>query len=454
VTRENEAFSHKEPCEKTDCQVCRLRRQFVLPKEILEASKNKQLVIFAGSGVCTEGRLVFPTTLYEEIKRDLGIRDAIDFPELMSELCRKYGRKELIRRIKHRLDYMKWFPEVYRWATRFHKELSTIPYIQDIVTTNWDDLFERQCDATPIVSPEDFAAFSDVSGRRVFKIHGSITSVGSIVATKEDYDKSYESLRTGTIGHALKVLLASKVVVFVGYSLQDEDFNKLYQTLNDETQGLLPKSFLVTLNENANATVTSLNMNTTPIGTDATYFVQTLKEALVNSKLMIPDERFDGIQKALTRVYEEHLKPCSLDVHSHPETIFTMYYQDGLIHAFEHIIGTKNSGKLSDEQYVSHLIHSYEKTQKDFLDAKRYGDVAYIEGYKNGLLYFVFDDKERAGLPMYYLFGCKEEIKDFKRYKKLAKNANRLDESAYALAKEIAAQIHEEGVDFHHTPFL
>jgi len=249
MTRETESFSHREPCEKTDCQICSLRRQFVLPREILDALAKKQLVIFAGSGVCTEGRLVFPRTLYEEMRGDLGIRDAIDFPELMSEFCRRYGRKALVQRIKHRLDYMKWFPEVYHRATRFHKELSTIPHVQDIVTTNWDDLFERECDATPIVSPEDFAAFSDVSDRRVFKIHGSITNIGSIVATREDYDKSYESLRTGTIGDALKVLLASKVVVFVGYSLQDEDFNRLYQTLNEEMQGLLPKSFLVTLNE-------------------------------------------------------------------------------------------------------------------------------------------------------------------------------------------------------------
>jgi hypothetical protein len=100
------------------------------------------------------------------------------------------------------------------------------------------------------------------------------------------------------------------------------------------------------------------------------------------------------------------------------------------------------------------LIGSYAKTQKQFLDAKRYGDVAYLEGYRNGLLYFAFDDKQRASLPMYYLFGCKKGIKDFKTYRKLAKNADKLDESAYAIAKKIAAQIHEEGVEFHHTPFL
>lgn len=446
---------HEEVCQNTDCEICRLKRQFVLPKEILTAVVKKQLVIFAGAGVSTEGRKVFPTTLYEEIKNDLGIQDsAINFPNLMSEFCRKRGRRALIQKIKHRFDYMKMFPEVYRWATRFHKELSTIPYIQDIVTTNWDDLFERECDATPVVTPEDFAAFSDVPSRRVFKLHGSINNVGSIVATEEDYRRSYENLATGIIGSALKVLLASKVVVFVGCSLQDEDFNKTYQILNTEMRNLLPKSFLVTLNENANATLNSLNMNTTPIVTDATYFIHTLKGALVNDKLMIPDERFDGIRTALIRVNEEHLKSTSLELRSHPEAIFPIAYQDGLSHAFEHILGRRNSGNLSNEQYVSRLIDLYEKTQKDFLDAKRYFDVAYIEGYRNGLLYFVFDDKQRSSLPMYYLFGCKEKIRDFEQYTKLAVNAYKLDESAYALARKTADRVHEEGVELHHVPFL
>jgi NAD-dependent SIR2 family protein deacetylase len=147
-----------------------LSKPFLLPKEILDAAVKKQLVIFAGAGVSTEGRRVFPTTLYDEIKRDLGMQGStsISFPALVSEFCRKFGRRALVQKIKHRFDYMKMFPEVYRWATRFHKELSTVPYIQDILTTNWDDLFERECDAMPVVTPQDFAAFSDLPSRRVF----------------------------------------------------------------------------------------------------------------------------------------------------------------------------------------------------------------------------------------------------------------------------------------------
>jgi hypothetical protein len=124
------------------------------------------------------------------------------------------------------------------------------------------------------------------------------------------------------------------------------------------------------------------------------------------------------------------------------------------MHAFEHILSRKNSGKLSNEPYVIQLMDHYKTTQKEFLDAKRYVDVAYVEGYRNGLLYFVLDDKQRSSLPMYYLFGCKEEIKDFKHYTKLAKNARKFDESAYALATKVADQFNEAGVEPHHIPFL
>jgi phosphoglycolate phosphatase-like HAD superfamily hydrolase len=244
------------------------------------------------------------------------------------------------------------------------------------------------------------------------------------------------------------------VAVFVGYSLQDEDFNRIYQLLNDDVQGLLPNSFLVTLEENASATLKSLNMNTTPIVTDATDFVRAFKGALVNRKLMIPNERFDGIRTALTKVNEEHIKLCSLDIRTHPEAIFPIAYQDGLAHAFEHILARKNSGHFSYEPNVSHMIHLYEKMQKEFSDADRYGDVVYVEGYRNGLLYFVFDDKQRSGLPMYYLLGCKEEIRDFEQYAKLAMNAYKLHEKAYVFARKTADLIQEEGMELHHVPFL
>ena len=329
----------------------------MLPKEIVDAAENQKLAIFAGAGVSTEARGVFNLTLYDDVRRELkiGSKKRISFSDLMTLYCTRKTRRVLLHKIKSRFDYMKLFPEIYRDATRFHTELSTIPYIQEIVTTNWDDHFERECDAAPIVTPDDFAAFSDIPGRKVFKIHGSVTNYGSIVATAEDYRACYRHLRTGVIGSVLKVLLSSKTIAFVGYSFQDEDFGRVYRLLNREVRQLLPSAYVVTLDENAKATLASMRMNITPIVTDATFFLATLKAQLVKKKLMLPDERYSGLRTAYDTVFEAQNNIFPIDPRSHPENIYSLVYQDGLMHGLEDVIGSRKSGRFSDEHTLMHM---------------------------------------------------------------------------------------------------
>jgi NAD-dependent SIR2 family protein deacetylase len=428
----------------------------MLPEEIVNATENQRLVIFAGAGVSTEARGVFDHTLYENTRREMkvGSEKRITFPDLMSLYCRRKSRRMLLHKIKRRFDYMKLFPEVYRNATRFHRELSTIYSIQEIVTTNWDDHFERECDATPIVTPDDFAVFSEIPGRRVIKIHGSVTNYGSIVATAEDYQSCYRRLRTGVIGSVLKVLLSSRTVVFVGYSFQDEDFRRVYRLLNREVKQLLPSAYVVTLDENAKATLASMRVNITPIITDATFFLATLKAQLVKRKLMLPDERYRGLETAYENVTEAHHNILGIDARCHPENIYALVYQDGLMHGLEDVIGSEKSGRFSDGHMLMQMIRTYELLKKKYLAAGNYWEVAYIEGFMNGLVYLLSSNKKTPKLPLYYLFGT-GDITNLRDYRKLARHARNLHKSAYSFAVRVVAnRIHTEGVSLHHTPFL
>ena len=49
----------------------------------------------------------------------------------MSRFCpdRPDGRQRLLERILARLRYVESFPELYQQATRFHRELSTLFYV-------------------------------------------------------------------------------------------------------------------------------------------------------------------------------------------------------------------------------------------------------------------------------------------------------------------------------------
>ena len=254
LNNRNNKTHDQENCQFHECDICKLHKKFDFPEEIINAYKDENLVIFAGAGISTEAKNVFDYSFKNVIKDELGIPHdkEIEFSELMSLFCEKpRSRKDLIRIIKERIDYVKSYKELYSFATKFHRTLSTIPHLNDIVTTNWDDFFERECSATPIVTGEDFAIFQDISGRKVFKLHGSVYNYGSIVATKEDYQKCYSRLSTGIIGANLKVLLMSKTLVFVGFSFQDDDFQRLYRLLNKDVSGLIPHAYVVTLEEKA-----------------------------------------------------------------------------------------------------------------------------------------------------------------------------------------------------------
>jgi NAD-dependent SIR2 family protein deacetylase len=422
--------------------------------EIVSAYHTGKLVIFAGAGVSTESAGVYPRTFYQWIKDELKLpeEERINFSKLMSLYCsRPRSRKDLLRAIKERIDYVRTFPELYDHATEFHRELSTIPHLDEVFTTNWDDFFERECDAIPIVTGQDFAVLQDIPGRKVFKLHGSIYNFGSIVATEENYRKCYRQLSTGIIGAKLKVFLMSKTLVFFGFSFEDEDFLRLYRLLAKDIGGLIPQAYVVTLDEQAKEKLDSLGINAIPIITSATFFVKQLKKKLVKERFMLSDQQYNGIDKAHEDVYIEHIKLSRLGIAKHPDSLYSLAYQDGLLHAFERLLVTKKTGQNSCAQKMINTIKSYDVLIKERLHKGNYVDVAYFTGYQSALIYFLSDKKGRRQMPMYFLFGC-GDIMNFEQYIKLEKNTARLHKSAHKMAKKLTNRV-PEGLVFHHKPF-
>ena len=236
--------SHNATCE---CEICRLKKPFSMPEQLTDQYIEGNLVIFAGAGISTESDEVLKETLYERLSWKYDNKDYhLDFPQLMQSIeSLPDGRLKLLSEIQERFEYIRSFPELYRAATRFHRALATLWKIDTIITTNWDDFFERECNAIPFVSGEDMA-FWDAAERRVLKIHASYQSYGSIIATSGDYKRARKGLTKGVLGAQLKVHLATKSVVFVGYSLRDHDFLDLYRIVSKELGSLKRQAYVVT----------------------------------------------------------------------------------------------------------------------------------------------------------------------------------------------------------------
>jgi hypothetical protein len=368
----------------------------------------------------------------------------------MTMFCKQPdGRRKLLEKLRSRFHYIETFPELLRSATRFHREISTLFYVGTYITTNWDDYFERYCGATPFVTAEDFA-FWNVKGRKVFKIHGSVSSYGSVVATTEDYRRAQRQLERGAIGSALKMLLSTQTILYVGYSFSDQDFLRIQGYIAREMKGVAPTAYIVSLDRSAESRLRSRGL--TPIFTDAAYFVHVLKKHIEKEGCFLPVSRLRGIPSVLARLSREHRRLFKhFDLKRTPEILYAAAYQDGLDHAFARVLAMGHTGQYSHRCELAHQIQQYELIKKDNLHRRRYDDVAYVEGYINGLFYLVLDDDSRKRLPLYFGFGM-PDTRTLSQYRKALALYGGQHRTATALARRLAPEFPKE--ELHHRPFL
>ena len=435
-----------------DCDVCKHHHPFLVPPELVSAIRKRRVLVFAGAGISTESHTAYPATLSETLADDLGLEArGRSFPALMSTYQDRRGRARLLQEIKSRLDYAVSFPEVKYMATRFHREMSTIPMLDAIVTTNWDTFFEDMTGATPMVIPEDYA-FWDFPGRKVYKIHGSITNLGSVVATTEDYAACYRRLSRGIIGASLKHLLGTRIPLFVGYSFGDEDFQRIYRYLRRELKAVLPRAYIVTLDHRVTP---ATHDGASVIHTDASYFMSRIKTRLVDEGSILADERFDGVARRLDRVIAAHRSslPKLGSVHSYPTLTHAYVYLDGQRHGLQRILAQMRTGEYSHEHDVYRKIRAYDPLLRRALSRRKYTEVAYITGYQDAMLYLLVPDHVRREAPTYFAFGAAGGVRTLSEFRKVLHDSPLIHKAAYQEAKRWTAVRGAEVVP-HHWAFL
>ena len=437
------------------CAECRHRRPFTFPDSLLDDCRAGRLVFFAGAGISTERDDVLPRTFYANICADLGLDPATagPFPDVMSAfVAQPNGRRGLLNRLRERLAYIESFEEIRNAATRFHRELSTLHLADVIITTNWDDYFERECGATPFVTAEDFT-FWEVPGRKVFKLHGSVNGYGSLVATRSDYDACYERLSAGLLGSTLRLMLATKTIVYIGFSFRDEDLLRLHTLLTQEMKGLRPQSYIVTLDRASDERFRQHGL--IPIYTDGTFFIKSLKAQLVKEGSMLPDTVYNGLRTLISRLTRAHLAVARIDVRQYPEVIYTLFYQDGLRHALERILTMRATGYYSHLCNPRNLVLSYEGRRKMAIRDRRFTEAAYLDGYMNGNVAFLAGPAMRRSVPFYFLHGHDGYYASLDAFKRILRRAPQLHRGASRVARKIVSErIGTENLVPHHPPWL
>lgn len=127
--------------------------------------------------------------------------------------------------------------------TETHDILAKIPQIKTVITTNYDDLFERTNKNLEVIRRSSDYPIIDPKKQLLFKIHGDLSDTKNIILTNSDYNNFFIENKAETVfWTALKDRLASNHILFVGYSLEDSNimvmFNKILRELGDHGKEL------------------------------------------------------------------------------------------------------------------------------------------------------------------------------------------------------------------------
>jgi hypothetical protein len=202
----------------------------LVPPELLDRFQSRGCVLFVGAGVSTESGLPsgrqFKDMLIDKTsypRREVPLRkvaqafeDSIDRPSLIELITGQFGKK------------VQSPGQSYGLIAQLAKQ----GYFTHIVTTNYDSMLEdvlTSCDCEFHLSKRDTDVSSAGSKIHLIKLHGSVNDIETIVISEEDYRDFFR--KRPVLGNLLGLLLAEKTFVFLGYSLEDPDFDQIYHDI-------------------------------------------------------------------------------------------------------------------------------------------------------------------------------------------------------------------------------
>ena len=116
-----------------------------------------------------------------------------------------------------------------------HHALAQIPHFHNIFTTNYDTLLE---DSYPknereVIRKDDDIVSVENKQVRIFKIHGDFTNQDFIVITKQDYEDLKKQNSNPLVWNEVKSEFTKKHIVFIGYSLSDENIINMIKYISE-----------------------------------------------------------------------------------------------------------------------------------------------------------------------------------------------------------------------------
>lgn len=203
----------------------------VYPEEIRllrEAMLNNKLVIFVGAGASLDAGMPSWADAVRKIANRLGISEEnLDYMKVPQYYYNSRGKKEYV--------------ELMRQIFRYHDDLDIQAIHKNIIklnthtiiTTNYDCLLENaafeNAEFIQVIRQDKDLSYI-VAGKKLIKVHGDFEHDNFVL--KED-DYLHYSNNFKLIEAYVKSLIATNVILFVGYSFSDPDVKQMFSWVKD-----------------------------------------------------------------------------------------------------------------------------------------------------------------------------------------------------------------------------
>lgn len=172
----------------------------------------------------------------KQLHKNDGLADVANY--FVEEECLG-SRNRLMTILHQKFDFM---PK----CMEDHNLLARIPHFKHIFTTNYDTLLEDsypKSDVQVIRNDKDCAYQNKPF--TVFKVHGDFTDPDSVVITSDDYKKFFKKKNNPIMWGKVKDEFASKSILFIGYSLEDENILAIIESVSKALKKNQKEMFLI-----------------------------------------------------------------------------------------------------------------------------------------------------------------------------------------------------------------
>lgn len=227
----------------------------IIPEHLLDSIRSGNCIGFVGSGLSIPSGLPswsqLISLLIEEVRR-IDPTKGVEFQQQveMGHLLQvaQYAKAEL-----GESAYFDVLIRCYRHGERHHSNhdlVTQIPF-RGLITTNYDKLIEtaftlQKAEIPICFTPLSTSALASVLFSKryfIFKLHGDIDYPESIILTKQDYTRIlFSSPHVKTF---IQSLFSQNTVLFIGYSLNDPDFDLLLTELTEIFAGSTPPHYAI-----------------------------------------------------------------------------------------------------------------------------------------------------------------------------------------------------------------